>query len=220
MSLLVGLPLTLFRLLGSFLLLALRFAVPILLIAAVCALLLAACLPFAFAEGTASAEGGVQAVTATAYGSLDTDDLWYFAEGELDLDGLKAYVEKSILPVLRANSVEPVVIAVVDTGLDRNNSLFAAGEHGSELLLRDTDQNLLGYKHYPDDIVRDGFPLRQHDDVRSVAVFEMQPQIARRGDAEGKFVVLQIVFAGKHRESADEIFVRRFGFLAAHFTAL
>ena len=35
MSLLVGLPLTLFRLLGSFLLLALRFAVPILLIAAV-----------------------------------------------------------------------------------------------------------------------------------------------------------------------------------------
>ena len=35
MSLLVGLPLTLFRLLGSFLLLALRFAVPILLIVAV-----------------------------------------------------------------------------------------------------------------------------------------------------------------------------------------
>ena len=35
MSLMVGLPLTLFRLLGSFLLMALRFAVPILLIAAV-----------------------------------------------------------------------------------------------------------------------------------------------------------------------------------------
>ena len=117
-------------------------------IAAVCALLLAACLPFAFAEGTASAEGGAQAVTATAYGSLDTDDLWYFAEGELDLDGLKGYVEESILPVLRANSVEPVVIAVVDTGLDRNNSLFAAGEHGSELLLRDKDQNLLGYNSF------------------------------------------------------------------------
>ena len=117
-------------------------------IAAVCALLLAACLPFAFAEGTASAEGGAQAVTATAYGSLDTDDLWYFAEGELNLDGLKAYVEDRILPVLRANSVEPVVIAVVDTGLDRNNSLFAAGEHGSELLLRDKDQNLLGYNSF------------------------------------------------------------------------
>lgn len=117
-------------------------------IAAVCALLLAACLPFAFAEGTASAEGGAQAVTATAYGSLDTDDLWYFAEGELNLDGLKAHVEDRILPVLRANSVEPVVIAVVDTGLDRNNSLFAAGEHGSELLLRDKDQNLLGYNSF------------------------------------------------------------------------
>ena len=117
-------------------------------IAAVCALLLAACLPFAFAEGTASAEGGAQAVTATAYGSLDTDDLWYFAEGELNLDGLKAHVEEKILPVLRANSVEPVVIAVVDTGLDRNNSLFAAGEHGSELLLRDKDQNLLGYNSF------------------------------------------------------------------------
>ena len=35
MGLLVGLPLTLFRLLGSFLLLALRFAVPIVLIVAV-----------------------------------------------------------------------------------------------------------------------------------------------------------------------------------------
>ena len=35
MSLLVGLPLTLFRLLGSFLLLALRFAVPILILVAV-----------------------------------------------------------------------------------------------------------------------------------------------------------------------------------------
>lgn len=35
MSLLVGLPLTLFRLIGSFLLLALRFAVPILILAAV-----------------------------------------------------------------------------------------------------------------------------------------------------------------------------------------
>ena len=39
MSLLVGLPLTLFRLLGSFLLLALRFAVPILIAAAVIVIL-------------------------------------------------------------------------------------------------------------------------------------------------------------------------------------
>ena len=39
MSLLVGLPLTLFRLLGSFLLLALRFAVPILIAVAVIVIL-------------------------------------------------------------------------------------------------------------------------------------------------------------------------------------
>ena len=93
--------------------------------ALVFAVLLSALLPCA-ASGVSYAEpvGAADATTAGIYGGLDTDALWYFAQEELNLAAIRDYVAVSILPVLRANAVEPVVIAVVDTGLDRGNSVF------------------------------------------------------------------------------------------------
>ena len=124
----------------------------ILAIAVVCALIAAAFWAFGFAgNGTAAAESGAgaDAVTAGVYGSIDTDsDLWYFDGDQLDLASLRDYVATEILPVLRANDVDPVVIAVVDTGLDKGNSVFAGSDTHEELLLRDKDMNLLGYNSF------------------------------------------------------------------------
>ena len=124
----------------------------ILAIAVVCVLIAAAFLTFGFAgNGTAAAESGAgaDAVTAGVYGSIDTDsDLWYFDGDQLNLASLRAYVATEILPVLRANDVDPVVIAVVDTGLDKGNSVFAGSDTHEELLLRDKDMNLLGYNSF------------------------------------------------------------------------
>ena len=113
--------------------------------ALVFAVLLSALLPCA-ASGVSYAEpvGAADATTAGIYGGLDTDALWYFAQEELYLAKIREYVAVSILPVLRANAVEPVVIAVVDTGLDRGNSVFDG------VLLRAENGEYLGYNSYYD----------------------------------------------------------------------
>lgn len=110
----------------------------------------------AYAENDSLAE----ATTAGQYGDVNSDDLWYFGEDELNISALRAYVESKILPVLDANSAEPVVIAVVDTGIDLGNSVF------SGLLLTDEDGAIMGYNSYYDSI-NDSSRLGDVDDETS-----------------------------------------------------
>ena len=114
----------------------------------VCALIAGAALPAAFG-GASDTAYAAEAVTAGVYGEIDTDSLWYFGGSELNLGKLRSHVAVNILPVLRGSDVEPVVIAVVDTGLDTGNSLFAGDKDGNgELLLRDENGVLRGYNSY------------------------------------------------------------------------
>lgn len=83
-----------------------------------------------------------EAVTAGEYGDYNADDLWYFHPDEINLAELREYVSSYILPALRANNVEPVVIAVIDTGINLDNSLF------DDVLLRDSTGKILGYSSY------------------------------------------------------------------------
>lgn len=108
-------------------------------------LVLCALMPAAFCGTAYAAEFSADAVTATTYGDYDTDSLWYFAEDELNISELRAFVSTNVIPVLEANSYDdPVVIAVVDTGLDLTNSVF------SGLLLTDEDGRIMGYNSYYD----------------------------------------------------------------------
>lgn len=61
-----------------------------------------------------------------------------------------------------------------------------------------------------------GFSAAHHDDVRTVCVFHMQPQIAASRNAESQLFVLQIVLARIDGEPLDFVFVGRFGFFLAH----
>ena len=111
---------------------------------AACLFAVCAFMPALSAGGeVAHAAGDADALTAGTYGNIDTDtDLWYFAEGELDLPAVREYVKNSVLPVLEANDADPVVIAVIDTGLDLGNSVFG------NVLMRGEDNTLLGYNSF------------------------------------------------------------------------
>lgn len=94
--------------------------------------------PTAYAEQSATED----AVTAAEWGGIDADTLWYMASDELNLAGLKQYVAQYMLPALQAADAEPVIIAVIDTGINKNNGLF------DDLLLRDANGNVRGYCSY------------------------------------------------------------------------
>lgn len=112
-------------------------------IALVCACALGICIPAAPSGAAYAAEtGGAEATTAGIYGDIDTDELWYFGGSELNLSAIRTYVARFVLPVLEANNAEPVVIAVVDTGLDLGNDVFG------DVLLRGEDNAVLGYNAY------------------------------------------------------------------------
>lgn len=102
------------------------------------ALLIAVCAcTFVFATNSATAE---EAYTAAVWGGQDTDDLWYYGDGFLNVQGAKNIVsgwDKSAL-----SKDNPVIIAVVDTGIDVKHELFDG------VLTRDSNGNLLGYNAY------------------------------------------------------------------------
>lgn len=116
-------------------------------VALLLALLFAAC---SFATGFAPVASvsyaeeatPTDAVTASEWGGIDADTLWYMASDELNLAGLKQYVSQYMLPALRAANAEPVIIAVIDTGINKSNGLF------DDVLLRDDGGNVRGYCAY------------------------------------------------------------------------
>lgn len=65
-------------------------------------------------------------------------------------------------------------------------------------------------------VVGHGSAFSDDNRMRAVFVFEVKPYIVRRCDFEGKFVVLNIVFASVNVESVHKIDVGRFGFFFTH----
>lgn len=95
------------------------------------AILLAAIL---LTAGMGCNEAGV----AASYGGKDTSELWYYKDDALAVDAAK-----QVVGGWRLDGVQPVVIAVVDTGIDVDHPLFDG------VLLKSGDQ-VLGYNSYID----------------------------------------------------------------------
>ncbi len=91
-------------------------------------------------------------VTGTAYaenaeydwGGVSASDLWYFGANELNLASLKS-VTASWLPTLASAGTEPVIIAVIDTGLNVNHPLFLIAR---DVLVTNSAGNPVGYNSY------------------------------------------------------------------------
>lgn len=81
---------------------------------------------------------------ATVYGNKDTTDenaFWYYGENHLDVDGLKA--EISSWDLSKADKNNPVVIALVDTGVNANHNVFTVAD-----TLYKKDGAVAGYNAY------------------------------------------------------------------------
>lgn len=78
---------------------------------------------------------------ALSWGGKDVDTLWYYGEEYLDVASAKEVVSSWDLSKVST----PVVIAVVDTGIDANHELFADDENGVSVLLKNANGDILGY---------------------------------------------------------------------------
>lgn len=85
----------------------------------------------ASASGFATAQG--------SYGGNEVTEQWYFQDDALNFAAAKATVDSWDMSRF---SGDPIVIAVVDTGLDKDHSVF------SEVLLRNELGQALGYNSY------------------------------------------------------------------------
>lgn len=75
---------------------------------------------------------------ALSWGGKDTAELWYYAESFLDVANAKQAVADWDLSKVK----EPVVIAVIDTGIDVGHELFDG------VLVKNADGDILGYNAY------------------------------------------------------------------------
>lgn len=73
--------------------------------------------------------------SAYSYGGQDTSSLWYYSEDFLDVENAKAVVDGWDL----SSASQPIVIAVIDTGINANNNLF------KDVLATNDDGDILGY---------------------------------------------------------------------------
>lgn len=76
------------------------------------------------ADFAAPCEYSAEAVTAAGKDGAQSDLLWYYGENALNLPALRKQAAENLLPVLVRNDVDPVVIAVVDTGIYAEHELF------------------------------------------------------------------------------------------------
>ncbi len=89
-----------------------------------------ACIPFG---GVAYADS-----IGTTWGSKNTSTLWYYKEGYLNVQGIKNIVATWDL----SKVTEPIVIAVVDTGIVANHEIFDG------VLLENENGEVLGFNSY------------------------------------------------------------------------
>lgn len=81
---------------------------------------------------------------ALTFGGKDMSSLWYYGEKYLDVAAAKEIVSSWDL----SKATSPVVIAVIDTGIDAKHSLFADDENGVSVLCKNANGDILGYNSY------------------------------------------------------------------------
>ena len=84
---------------------------------------------------------------ALTFGGKDMSSLWYYGEKYLDVAAAKEIVSSWDL----SKATSPVVIAVIDTGIDAKHSLFADDENGVSVLCKNANGDILGYNSYTGD---------------------------------------------------------------------
>ena len=75
---------------------------------------------------------------ADSWGGKDTSELWYYSESFLDVANAKQAVSGWDLSKIS----NPVVIAVIDTGIDASHELFDG------VLVKNANGDILGYNAY------------------------------------------------------------------------
>lgn len=78
---------------------------------------------------------------AFSWGGKDFESLWYYGADYLDIAAAKDIVAKWD----KSKIAKPVVIAVVDTGIDAKHELFADDKNGVSVLAKNDKGEILGY---------------------------------------------------------------------------
>lgn len=78
---------------------------------------------------------------AFSWGGKDFESLWYYGADYLDIAAAKDTVAKWD----KSKIAKPVVIAVVDTGIDAKHELFADDKNGVSVLCKNAKGDILGY---------------------------------------------------------------------------
>lgn len=78
---------------------------------------------------------------AFSWGGKDFESLWYYGADYLDIAAAKDIVAKWD----KSKIAKPVVIAVVDTGIDAKHELFADDKNGVSVLCKNAKGDILGY---------------------------------------------------------------------------
>lgn len=101
---------------------------------------------FAFLCAPCTAEAFAAALPSDYCEAAGTSGDWYFGEGYLDIEGAAELVaelrEEYDFSALQS---DPVVIAVIDTGLNAGNTLFEPTEKDTDVLFRDGSGNVVCY---------------------------------------------------------------------------
>ena len=74
------------------------------------------------------------------WGGKTADELWYYGENFLNLEKLKTTISKWNLKSIDQSS--PIIIAVVDTGLDNDNEVF------DDVIVKNSTGQICGYNSY------------------------------------------------------------------------
>lgn len=85
-----------------------------------------------------------QTAEAIAWGGKEMSDLWYYGKDYLDIESAKEVVKTWDLSKVS----KPIVIAVIDTGIDAQHELFADDENGVSVLTKNDKGEILGYNSY------------------------------------------------------------------------
>lgn len=74
----------------------------------------------------------------------DSSKFWYYGKDYLDVESAKEVVKTWNLSKVS----KPIVIAVIDTGIDAQHELFADDENGVSVLVKNDKGEILGYNSY------------------------------------------------------------------------
>lgn len=81
---------------------------------------------------------------ALTWGGKDSSELWYYGKDYLAVESAKEVVKTWNLSKVS----KPIVIAVIDTGIDAQHELFADDENGVSVLVKNDKGEILGYNSY------------------------------------------------------------------------